>query len=820
MVRLFIDRASRRSMLLSGAALLGGLFATQAYAQSTPAAPPPAAPTASSNPSGPMEVVVTANRRTQNVVDIPYNISAVSGAQVVRTGAVDLASLSQQIPNFTLQDRGPGAAVTTTPIIRGLNASLPDQDYIPSAQSPVGFYIGNAPVFGYFPLDDVQRVEVLRGPQGTLYGVGSLAGTVRVIPNDPALGVFSGNVGGSAGGVFHSTDADYSGFGLINLPIGDTLAIRADYRYEHDAGFIDQFEIIARQGGNYLNGLPILTNPSDVANSTAVHFNKDNVNFSNTSSGRIALLWKPTDKLRIELAYNFSRVNGDGYNQENPTYGGGINPIDGRTVFPATGNYDIVLTSLQPWERLSQMGSADVSYDLGFATLSSTSSYYRTSGWGVVNSTLNVWNNPSLAFALGSPVNPRFVYNLTYPDFDWSFTQEVRLVSRSGGPIDYVLGGFYQNEQRGVDWASYAPGENTQQAAAGSSFPSLADGQTFSLHQRQKYEDTSIFGELTWHVTDKLQVTGGARFFWENFDQSVTNDAILYGIATAGTASSSISNHLVKFNIAYEYLPDQHVYATFSQGFRRGGANAFPLSGVPFGEPAAILKYLPDFTNNYEAGLKGRLPFGATYSVDGFYVDWSNPQIETSTPNNGWPVVINGAKAASTGTEAEIDGPLIIPRLTYSVGFAYAHAVLTKSFCLPAGTFDGPPVACGINGLAGDRLPGSPEYTASGTLNYDQDLSGGADILYTINANYIGSIVNTLPAVGITPVTLPGYTIVNASATYRRDRWELMAYVKNLFNTRALLDAPDRSYTIVGNLANVYTVNRPLEGGIQLKYSW
>src|SRR5580658_4724164 len=169
------------------------------------------------------EVVVTASRREQTPEAVPYSLSVVSGDEIARTGVTDIASLASQVPGLSVYDLGARFGGATTPIIRGLNASAASNGFRTFEQSPVGTYIGNSPIDGYFQLDDVQRVEVLRGPQGTLYGAGALGGALRIIPNSPELEKFTGDIEAGGGAVAHSSGASYTTSALFNVPIGDTL---------------------------------------------------------------------------------------------------------------------------------------------------------------------------------------------------------------------------------------------------------------------------------------------------------------------------------------------------------------------------------------------------------------------------------------------------------------------------------------------------------------------------------------------------------------------------------------------------------------------
>jgi iron complex outermembrane recepter protein len=227
------NRKSRRRTALAGAAFTGGLAILSAHEA--------AAQTVESNKpqdEALQEVTVTASRRKTDIVEIPYNISAYSAAALEASDVKNLADLAQQVPGFTLENRGARDVAASVPIIRGLNASSPDRGGAVqvSEQSPVATYLGNTPVQGYFPIEDIQRVEVLRGPQGTLYGAGSLGGAIRLIPNDPELNTWAGNVTATGSNTDHADTPGYSGSGMLNAPIGDIAALRVSAKYDFQPG--------------------------------------------------------------------------------------------------------------------------------------------------------------------------------------------------------------------------------------------------------------------------------------------------------------------------------------------------------------------------------------------------------------------------------------------------------------------------------------------------------------------------------------------------------------------------------------------------------
>ncbi len=763
------------------------------------------------------EVIVTANRRAQDVTTIPYNISAVGGDQLARAGVSSIEDLSRQIPNLNISSSGDRFLVSQVPVIRGLNASSTVR---PNAlgQPAVATYLGNVEVLGYFPLDDVERVEVLRGPQGTLYGAGALGGTIRIIPAEPSMEGFSGKVIASAGLVAHSSEIDRSLAGVVNLPLGETLALRVSAKETYSAGFIDNFNVV-RQPQNLAP--PILAVPGDVAGAGAVYYTNKDANYGRSDSARISLLWVPTDQLEVKLAFNYADYRGEGGPVSNPSYPGGTNPVDPRVTYPATGDYSAILNTREPYKRVSRMGSADVSYDLGFATVSTTTSYLDTAGRTMTDSVFGYLALPPVLhpYYMGNPKNPRFVVQNDRQDGDETFVQEVRLVSAASETLEYTLGAYYAKKKQIDTWHIYVPGGSAQSAASGG-FPVITDalGRSVILNGASTFTDKALFGELTWHVTPSWQIAGGGRLFKQAFERSVQNDIPPFALSESGRAGFSVNDHLLKLNTSYEFADRHNVYATFSQGFRRGGANAFALSGF-LAEPASLLTYEADTVDNYEMGVKGRFASGWTYTADLFYDVWEKPQIDTGTPANAWPVVVNGSKAKSKGVELEFSGP-ITDQLSITGGYAYADAKISETFCIPAGDGGGGVLACGIRGEKGTRLPGSPKHSGSVTLNYDQDLPNDDRLRVTLNANYKGDVLSNLPTPTAPSVTFASYWMVNGTVSYAHGPWRAALYARNIFDERAVLGVTTKTNAVVGLLNRVETIAPPRQVGLSLQFEF
>jgi hypothetical protein len=413
----------------------------------------------------------------------------------------------------------------------------------------------------------------------------------------------------------------------------------------------------------------------------------------------------------------------------------------------------------------------------------------------------------------------------------------VRLVSRptDSGKLDYVAGAFYENQNRNSDFDSAAPGTDTYSIAEGctapyyfgASFPNClvplgpTNSTYFDEKARQHFKDRSLYGELTWHVTKSAQITLGARHYWQTFEATQYYVSYPFNSLDAGSPSeTSTSGNLYKVNPSFEYAKDQMIYALWSQGFRRGGSNSFITTG-PLAESTQLLSYGADTTNNYELGMKGRVGTGFTYSFAVFDIEWKNPQINGLTPYTADSIVYNGNRARSTGVEAELSGPLFFYGLTYHISYAYADARLTENFSLPANDGTGTITPGLITGQSGERLPGSPKSSAAATITYGRALAPRYSMILSANVTYEGSVLNNLPSVTNPQAPLPGYTLGNLSLAIKHQPIELMGYVTNIANKRAVLGIQGYATPpLVGALADYDVINRPREVGLRVKYSF
>ena len=737
------------------------------------------------------EVVVTAQRRTEDIIDVPYNISAVSGEYIEDLRIVDQAELMRTVPGASVVDRGyRNAGVINGITIRGLNTNRTDQgDMALSAVPSVSTYVNDTPIYANFVLKDLERVEVLRGPQGTLYGSGSLGGTVRYITRKPKLESFDGSVEGSLSQTDGSDGTNWSVDGMLNLPIGKTAAVRMAFGHIDNAGVIDYANVYRLDG----NGAPVA--PNGLLDPAASYRNVRDADTAEIDYGRVELLWRPTDTFSAMLTYAI----------QSDDIGGRRAPTRGEDGYGNKyGEYENGSIQLEPASRDVDLTSLEMDLDLGFATLTSSTSYYDHSG-------------ESLSDNTGYYANQRFGGWLQYYDNyprpmaqadrrygDQAFVQELRLVSNADTDrkFDYVVGIFYQSQDMKASQESYLRGFKQYEAAKYPPPEFVISDQDFNYHRTQEFEETALFGELTYHFTDRLSVTGGMRYYENDNTTDIRNFFSGACDLSGANADASIcwyprdyspdfkvsqddSGQLFKGNIAYQLSDQQTLYGTISEGYRRGGANIVPLTGT-FAENEAWLTYEPDTNTNYEVGFKGATNT-LRYSIAAFYVDWQDIQIDTVSTVWGFYVAQNGDTASSRGIELELDG-VIGDAWRYHFGYAYTDAHLDDPVLRPFPTLTGdyPVVA-----KSGTTLPGTPENAANASLDYTMPL-GGFQWTNRVNVYYQSETENSILTDNGTPTsafnasryqhTWDGFSIWGLSSTLDAERWSATLYVKNLAN--------------------------------------
>ncbi len=709
------------------------------------------------------EITVTAQRRAQSVQDIPYNISVVGADELLRTGISGINTLSHIVPGLVSVDAGPAARGNTNDLtLRGLRTDGPGgagnngADIPAQTVNSVSTYFGETPVFFPIALHDIERIEVLRGPQGTLYGSGAQAGTIRFLPKRPSFDAFSGDVtvtGSKTSGAEGSGNGAIDG--VLNIPLADKLALRLVAGTEHLDGFINQVALWARDGSGVL--APATRSVAgDVTSGPVIAPTQRGTNSSTQSYLRSSLRWQASESTDLQIDYLHQRTRVNDVQTSNPTYPGCVVDLSiGRdcggsgdgAIFPNAsfsvpkgGTYDATNAALQPYEDTMDLGSLEATVDLGLATFTSATSVYHD-------------ESKATTEIIGNFVIPGANNFLTYPYYqnypralgiemtpvtENAFTQELRLVSNHGTTFDYVVGAFYRNQRVNSDTRQYLPGITQYLADVG--YPQPADVAAampdleFNYDRRTRFVDEALFGELTYHATNRWQFTAGTRFFHQTFDNTTVQQIPLCGVGCSadgtdptgrsiGNVHTSINDHVVKLNTSYDIDATTKAYATYSEGFRRGGANALPTTGAYASLPE-FQTFKPDLAKNYEVGIKGTALGGKVrFSADAFLIDLKDFQFAFSTLA-GIPATYNGGSARSKGTELEVQARLT-PRLTATFGHSYTDASVTQNIELYDLGFCGSPTCLLASLRAGAKLPGVPTQTLNAALDYVMPLTDG-----------------------------------------------------------------------------------------------
>ena len=769
------------------------------------------APAASADDMG--EIIVTATRRSESVSDIPYNISAVGSGDIVDSGVTDLVDLAHMVPGLVTPDLGARAGNTNgTLTIRGLNASSVNAQDQSLSVPVVSTYVDETPLFANLKMTDIARVEVLRGPQGTLYGSGSLGGTVRLIHNEPDLTTTEFEVSTQGSHTANAANPSEALDVIGNLPLSETVAVRASAGYERLAGFTNALSVAEITA----NAQPVLADPGDPLHSGLVFTRQRDVDWSNTWYARTALLWKPGDDWKFTLTYQHQTDQSGGYSQTNPLY-----------------RYDQTLYVDQPGTFSTDLGSIDVSKDVGFATVSSNSSYTSQSSTseydltGLFESVAKYYGN-----------YPRNLSPIYITSSDKAFTEELRLVSQNSGPWDWVTGAYFSDRRQTLEQYETLEGFGSWSQLPGSGLPAGCTVQSpacpyptfgdviqyvngginpsqlpnpdlnFTFDRHVSFMDTAVFNETSYHLTDKWQATAGGRLFWQHYAQELEQDLpTSTGLLSAANAKG-FRNEIFKLNTSYEIADHTLLYLTWSEGFRRGGVNALPIGSCFFCEVPALLTYKPDEARNTEIGIKGSLPAGASYTFTLYNINWANPQIESNTLIGGFGFVTNGVSARSRGAEAELALPLTTTT-KLELGYSYTQAILTAGFTAGA--------VPDLVGVSGDRLPNVSKQQVTVALDHSQPLAQDREFHARLDASYRSDFWTALPQ-SPSATDLPGFALLNARAGFGFGKaWRVDAFIKNITNQEAATSVS----TVPGpEHDRAYFVCRPRTFGAEFNYSF
>jgi iron complex outermembrane recepter protein len=766
-----------RTQLLASAAV-GFAACTPAYAQD----PPTSAQTTVSQATNiaptnqtvtddnSQAIVVTAQKRAQVLLDVPASVTVIGGDTLERQHAKSFEEYLSLVPGFSINGSTAGVTRIT---LRGANTG--------GVASTVAIFMDDVPfgsstglangsiLSGDFDPFDLNRIEVLRGPQGTLYGASSFGGVLRYITNAPKLNKFE--VRGQAG----IEDTAHGGLGynaaaVLNAPLGDKAAIRIDGFYRKDHGYVDSI------GNNPI--VNILT--GDEIGRTLVA--KD-INDRKSYGGRASLLLQATDDLSIRLTAFAQNLNSGASN----TF-----EVDPDTLKSLYGGFVQSRYQREPTRIKYRVYSGNADWDLGFANFASVTSYstFKESletdasfvdvGGGLgfaqlVNALANLGTDVGLLglppnfIITNTPVTRPLGVELFQTTGTNKFTQEFRLASPNNDTLEWLVGAFYTHEKSIIDPQNYFATEFGTDTIA----PDISQIANIFLHS--KYSEYAAFGNATWHITPRADLTLGGRWAHNKQRADLLIDSDVLGSASGTNLHSSESVFTYSVAPRYELSKHASIYARVANGYRPGGPNVIP-AGSPPGIPTT---YGADRLTNYEVGIKAEAPDAHLWSIElaAYHIDWKDIQLFEIINNTG--INANGGKARVNGLE--FSGALRpLPGLTLATNGAYTDGKLK----------DDTPSLTG--GFAGDPLPFVPKWSAAlhGDYEFPLSLSIGGFVGATLS--YIGKRTGPFndrhPAPDNSLVRVPAYTEVDLRGGVNVGQFTVEAFARNLFDKRGLTD--------------------------------
>lgn len=698
-------------------------------------------------------IVVTAQKRGENILRVPVPVTALGADDLVRSGQTSLKDYYAQVPGLNVTDTGSyGGAVIS---IRGITSGLLNGNTSTVVIDDIAYGISSNPggptsIVPEIDPADLQRIEILKGPQGTLYGASSLGGILKYVTIDPSISAFSARVTAGATSVHNGDGTGYNLSGAINVPLGDNFAIRASASTRRDAGYID---------------VPA--------------FNIDGVNWAETNGVRVAALWRPSNALSVKLHAFHQDARSGGNSYTGPTLGAYATPGDLQQYSPPdSSGFRKKLTAI----------SGEIKANLGAAELTSLTAYVRN------NTLFKTDVTPAFAAIAASAVPGATGARIFSPGTVTRFSEELRADIRLSEAIDWLIGGYYAKEKN--DRINY------YQALDAATGTVLGGRQAIGyLDYPSEYRELSGFTDITFHITDQFDIqVGGRMAFMQTALPDYAQGGPLFGAATS-QGRSVVKNEAFTYLLTptYRFNDDVMIYARFASGFRPGGPN-LPAATA---DPTVPRGYDPDRTFNYEIGSKGKLFDGMLiYDVSLYHIDWKDIQLQgLIAPTTRVNYKANGSRAKSEGVDLALTFRPV-PSLTLSASGSYNVAELTRDF---------PSNLTSLWGLAGDRLPFSARYTWH--LEAEKQFAVSGAVTATISAShaYVGDRKGPFVSPALTRAELPGYHSTSVRAGLAFEQVELSLFANNLFDKRGLLMGGNG-----GILPNLYQYVAPRTIGLSL----
>lgn len=705
------------------------------------------------------EVVVTAQKRAQNLQDVPAAVTALSGESLQELHLQGTADLAPRVPSLAYDVLAPGEATLT---IRGLGTAY-------GLEPTVSYYVNETPLDvrtdGYtgapdIDFFDVARVEVLRGPQGTLYGSSSMGGALRVLTNQPSFDSFGVTAEAGSSSMDHG-GVGYSAKSAVNLPVSSDFAVRLVGTYERVPGFIDRV-----LPGNYND-----PHPQDPILAR-------NVNDADLTGARLIATWKPTDGLTITPTVMYSKVAAGDKSQ----YFTNLPDFQTAAYYPS------------PQETRMIVGNLAITYELPFASLLSSTS--------VLSHDVDTKGDFTLFFANLAPV-----FGLTYPpntpgldeviSVNTGTVQELRLTSPADQRLKWIAGAYFSRFRQHTQ-------EYTNSAAFADALGQTNSPNLYSFDQDVSDQQIAGFVDLTYQILPTLEFTVGERYY--ELRDSLEN--VQSGVLAAPSQPllhAKASGNSPRVVLSYHPEPETTLYASVSRGYRPGGPNV----GLPTGIGCTLVSaysplYSPDSVWNYELGAKGDfLDRKLTLDAAVYRIDWKNVQQAVIDPGCGFEFVANVGSARSNGAELELTyKPL--PTLVLSLSGSYTDATF-ESIDAP---FQG---AASVG--PGSDVPDVPREKWAVAADYTHAFGSAVGFVH-VDWTHLGAV----PTGFTFSAERPAYSACDAELGLRREHYEISLYAHNLTNSVGILSIQEGTYANYGSVFRTEVATPPRTVGIDVTY--
>lgn len=698
------------------------------------------------------EVIVTATKRAERLLDVPASIAVLNTEDLQRRSVSGMQDYLRSIPGVNQIDIG---ALSNAVVIRGITTTPQFENF--ASGTTVATYFGETPItaaagLGAGGIDvrpvDIERIEVLRGPQGTTYGSASLSGALRIIPNPPRLDRFEGRVAGDYSGTSGYGGNNSSIQAIVNLPLSqDVLALRlVGYRYD-DSGYHRNI------AGTDAATLATAARSGQLA--SIAGYKQIDVGRMISEGGRLSALWQASEDLTVSLNALHQTIEQDG------------SPVTNR------GSYEQARFPVAPQGRvrgeMGEVADTDIDlanlvldYDFSAATLTTTVSY--VDGGSVIAETVNYNNSAST----------------TMPSDFQSLTAETRLASRPGGRLHWLGGVFYEDIDSSLLQTLWWPGSDATNP--------FGTNPGYVYEEHRDLTQRAVFGELSYDLTRTLTATAGARLFEYRKNERLLTEGgvyrVAYGAGTPSVLASKQNETSYRLSLSYKPNDGAQLYAAWSDGFRLGrpAAGLLPTQcdnnqdGLVDGMGLSIESTRnidSDFVDNYELG--GKFEFmDRRLMVDAavYYIEWTGLPMRLRAPAPcSRSFTANVGDASSVGAELQLAW-MATPSLRFDLGASYVDAALTKDA----------PQLTPIPAFDGDRLPGSPKLSANLSAQYETTLAG-YDAFFRVDSLYAGEFFGDLQQ---SPTLRAGnYAKADARIGISLKSVDVELFVRNVTNTDA-----------------------------------